>query len=112
MDFTGLRRKLRSALAHTIAVVWFACLLAYEAGFALGSTVHRTNDRLAAHATALPAPDPQQEAAISGWEAEVTAGRWIEPTPVEPLFSGSWWDLINPSELSEAELEQPLGWAV
>jgi hypothetical protein len=40
------------------------------------------------------------------------AGRWVEPTPVEPLFSGSWWDLIDPIELNEAELEQPLRWAV
>jgi hypothetical protein len=100
VDFTSLRPSLRPALAHSIAGVWLACVLAYGAGFALGTAVHRLNDRLAAHAAAVLAPDPQREATIRGWEAEVAAGRWVEPTPVEPLFSGSWWDLIDPSERS------------
>jgi hypothetical protein len=112
VEFSSLRPYFRHALAHSIAVVWFACLLAYGAGFALAAAVHRLHDWLAAQAAAVPGPDPQQESAISGWEAEIAAGRWVEPTPVEPLFSGSWWDLIDPGELDEAEQEPPLRWAV
>lgn len=111
MEFSSLRPYLRPALAHSIAVLWFACLLAYGAGFALAAAVHRLDDRLAAEAAAIPGRDPQQEAAISGWEAEIASGRWVEPTAVEPLFSGSWWDLIYPSELDEAQQEPPLRWA-
>ncbi|MCP9915328.1 hypothetical protein [Cyanobium sp. ATX 6F1] len=100
---------LRSALAHSIAVIWFACLLTYEAGFTAGYAARRIKPPAKA---AADRPDPQQEAAFSGWEAEVAAGRWVEPKPVEPICPGSWWDLIDPSELDEADLELPLRWAV
>jgi hypothetical protein len=111
MKATTLRRKARLALAHTIAVIWLAAELAHEAGFALGSAVHRLNAWMAARA-ARPAPDPKLEAVISGWEEACAAGLWQEPEPVEPLCPGAWWDLVDPGDAAAADLELPLRWAV
>ncbi len=103
---------LRSVLARSLATILFSCSQAYAAGFAFGSAIHRLNQQLSSQASALLAPDHQLLATISAWEEEVATGRWVEPTPVERLFSSSWWDLIDPSELDEAEQELPLRWAV
>jgi hypothetical protein len=111
MEATTLRHKARLALAHTIAAVWFAAELTYGAGFAFGSTVHHLNASMAARA-ARPAPHPQLEAVISGWEEACAAGQWQEPEPIEPLCPGAWWDLIDPGEAAAADADPPQRWAV
>jgi hypothetical protein len=111
MEATTLQHATRLVLVHTIAVIWFACQIAYEAGFAFGCAVRRPSQGKAAKARAK-VPSPEQQAAIEGWEEAVAAGQWQEPEPVEPMCPGAWWDLIDPGSAAEADPEPPLRWAV
>ncbi len=111
MEATTLPSTARLVLVHTIAVIWFACQLTFEAGFAFGCAVQRPHQGKPARARAK-APSPEQQAAIEGWEEAVAAGQWQEPEPVEPLCPGAWWDLIDPGSAAEADPEPPLRWAV
>jgi hypothetical protein len=111
MEATTLQSTARLVLVHTIAVIWFACQLIDEAGFAFGCAMRRPSQGKAAKASGQ-APSPEQQAAIEGWEEAVAAGQWQEPEPVEPLCPGAWWDLIDPGSAAEADPEPPLRWAV
>ena len=46
----------RPALAHSLATLVFSCSIAYGAGFALGTAVHRVSALLSAHAVARLTP--------------------------------------------------------
>jgi len=110
MASSSLHPLARAVLAHGLTVLYLCCVLAHTAGLALGSAFHRlkqgpTAPLLAAKA---PEPQPQHQAIFEAWEEDVAAGRWEEPAPVEPLFGGSMWDLIDPEE---GEQEPPLRWA-
>jgi hypothetical protein len=66
----------------------------------------------------LPRPPPslarirsRNPPSVAGKPKSPPAGG-SSPPPFEPLFSGSWWDLIDPGELDEAEQEPPMRWAV
>jgi hypothetical protein len=111
MQATTLCRQARLALAHTIAAIWFACELTVQAGFVLGSAVHRLNHWLAAKASSQHT-SPELQAVIAGWEEAVAAGQWQESEPIEPLCPGAWWDLVDPSSAAELDAEPPLRWAV
>ena len=111
MEATTLQHATRLVLVHTIAVIWFACQLTFDAGVAFGCAVRRPSQGKAAKARAK-APSPGQQAAIEGWEEAVAAGQWQEPEPVEPLCPGAWWDLIDPGSAAEADPEPPLRLAV
>ncbi len=116
------RSPFRQALACSLALLWFAVELSFAAARACGAALQRLQASLAPWAAskaedprrqaASEAEDLQQEAVISGWEAAVAAGQWQEPEPIEPLYPGAWWDLIDPGERAEADPEQPLRWAV
>jgi hypothetical protein len=108
---SSLHPLARAVLAHSITILCLSCVLAYGTGFAIGSAFHRMKQGPAAplQAAKAPEPQPQHQAIFEAWEEEVAAGRWEEPAPVEPLFGGSMWDLIDPEE---GEQEPPLRWAV
>lgn len=107
----------RPALAHSLATLVFSCSIAYGAGFALGTAVHRLSALLSAHAVARLKPaaasaaDLQRQATIAAWEEQDALGRWIEPWS-EEIAWGSWWDLDDRSKEEPLEAEPPLRWAV
>ena len=106
METTVLLSRLRTALVHLIAVVWFGAELTYRAGYGLGAWLQQLNGALAhaitsAGGSAAPTPQPQRVSlpvAPSGG--------------IEPLCPGCWWDLIDPTEADEGDHELPLRWAV
>jgi hypothetical protein len=111
MASSSLHPLVRAVLAHSLTVLCLCCVLAYAAGFTVGSAFHRLKLGPAAPllAAKAPEPQPQHQAIFEAWEEDVAAGRWEQPAPVEPLFGGSLWDLIDPEE---GEQEPLLRWAV
>ena len=114
MNLSSLAPLSRRLLVHTIAAVWFAGQLVYEAGYGLGSAIHQARALSAAAIEVLPAAalsEPAEPAEPPAVE-QVSIPLGPQPRGIEPLCPGCWWDLIDPSEASEADPELPLRWAV
>ena len=111
VNLSSLAPLSRRLLVHAIAAVWFAGQLVYEAGYGLGSAIHQARALLAAAIEVLPAAalsEPAEPPAVE--QASIPLGP--QSRGIEPLCPGCWWDLIDPSEASEADPELPLRWAV
>jgi hypothetical protein len=46
-------------------------------------------------------------AVIASREKAVAAGQWQESKAIEPLCPGAWWDLVDPENAAEADLDAP-----